>query len=661
MLRIIVAGLVLCMFCTHANAVTADEALSDLIAADKYDEAVRNIDQFPSSHLHELIIRAREQLLWNDPIWKKLLHYKKNIWGGYTSQVDGKDFFNSSEGKNNPEAEMEATLARFFSTKPVAPTTLLPQCRFIARYQWLKNKLGFNLSRMPDDKCLPFEELIDALRPEAISIIFPSAHPNSPSSMFGHTFMRIDRKGQTRETRMLDFTINYAAQIEDQNTLMYAVNGLTGGFEGRYNVLPFHLKLREYVQMENRDLWEYKLNLTQQQVEMILQHAYELLPTYFDYYFFTENCAYHLLSLLEVAFPDKDLTGEFPGWTIPVDTLKLLDQKYGMVTGVNYQPSHKAVILSRRAALTSQENDLAARTYRNGMASTAEVMQSLEPERQAAIMDLAFDYLRYAKIKNADTVGTELTQVERDLLLARSKIKVRSTPPQVNQPAVSPDHGHETSRFSVSAGVSEKINFTQLGWRAAYHDLMDSSPGYAWNSKLDFFNIELRQYAENKQTVVHQFTLIDILSLEPRDDFFNHISWHVDFGWKERNTRGIRHGALVMEGGPGLTYEFPLFQRSLAYGLIQASGEYSRKYSDKLLGATGFLGGLLLKINPVWTAQLEFNTQNGMGNDVLDSRQAALRQNFELSTNLSLGIDISQNKSAGRKYTEASGAVRIYF
>lgn len=664
MLQYLITSIAL-LYCTlmytSAHANSADEALNNLIATGQYDQAVKDIEHFPGSHLHELITQARSQTLWNEPTWKKLLHYKKNLWGGYTSQVDGADFFNSATGKNNPQAEMEATLARFFSAAAVAPTKLPPQCRFIARYQWLKQKLGFDVSRMPGDTCVPFEELRTALRPETITIIFPSAHPNSPSSMFGHTFARIDRQGQVRETRMLDFTINYAAQVDSQSTMAYAIKGLTGGFEGRFNVLPYHLKLREYAQMENRDLWEYRLNLTPQQVEMILQHAYELIPTYFDYYFFTENCAYHLLSLLEVALPDIDLTKEFTGWTIPVDTLKLLDQKYGMVASITFHPSHKAVIQSRRAALSAEENRLATQAYQQGTASIDTPLHMLLPERQAAVLDLAFDYLRYQKTGSATAIGSDLTAVERSMLLTRSQIKVRSDPPLIPQPATHPDQGHETSRFTLAAGTANTSSFAQLGWRAAYHDLLDPSPGYAWNSKLDFFNAELRYYEDTQALEVHKFTVIDIVSLEPRDDFFKHISWNATLGWKNRPIGEQRHGALVMEGGPGLTYELPLFQRTLAYGLLQVGGEYSNQYHNNGIATAGFLGGLLFKINTAWTAHAEINTHHSIGSYELDLREIALKQSVILSKDISLGIDASHIRSMGHEYLEASAGLYIYF
>ncbi len=46
-------------------------------------------------------------------------------------------------------------------------------------------------------------------------------------------------------------------------------------------------------------------------------HAWELGNAYFDYFFFKENCSYHLLTLLDYADPTLHLTDEFPFWTVP--------------------------------------------------------------------------------------------------------------------------------------------------------------------------------------------------------------------------------------------------------------------------------------------------------------------------------------------------------
>jgi len=68
------------------------------------------------------------------------------------------------------------------------------------------------------------------------------------------------------------------------------------------------LLVKEYGDFENRDIWEYRLQLTAAQTERLLMHVWELKESYFDYFFFTENCAYQLLPLLEVANPELHLT-----------------------------------------------------------------------------------------------------------------------------------------------------------------------------------------------------------------------------------------------------------------------------------------------------------------------------------------------------------------
>ena len=95
--------------------------------------------------------------------------------------------------------------------------------------------------------------------------------------------------------------------------------------------MPYYLKVREYTDLENRDIWEYELNLSPEEIDRLLMHAWELGPIHFDYYFFDENCAYHLLGLLEAARPDLELTKGFRWWAIPSDTVREVVKQKGLV------------------------------------------------------------------------------------------------------------------------------------------------------------------------------------------------------------------------------------------------------------------------------------------------------------------------------------------
>ena len=307
------------------------------------------IEAADDSYLADLIRRANEAKLSDDRYWHLLLHYRQNLTGGYTSEQDDTGFFLASNGKTDPRAELEATLAQFFSAELVGRSRQPAQCAFVARYHWLSEKLGIDTGRLPAQRCERFERWVGEFDAQSISLIFPSAFMNNPASMFGHTLLRIDQKGQTEQTRILAYTINYAADVPPDEGVLFAVRGIFGSYRGYFSTIPYYLKVQEYRDIENRDIWEYRLNFSDGQIRRMLMHAWELGNASFDYYFFKENCSYHLLSLLEVADPSLSLTDRFLFWTVPADTVRLITQQPGLVGEIAYRPSRSTQIRRKQA------------------------------------------------------------------------------------------------------------------------------------------------------------------------------------------------------------------------------------------------------------------------------------------------------------------------
>ena len=71
--------------------------------------------------------------------------------------------------------------------------------------------------------------------------------------------------------------------------------------------------------MENRDIWEYNLNLTPEELDMFVAHLWEVGQTQTRYYFFTENCSYMLMEVLDAVRPSLKLADDFPVQAIPLD------------------------------------------------------------------------------------------------------------------------------------------------------------------------------------------------------------------------------------------------------------------------------------------------------------------------------------------------------
>ncbi len=469
------------------------------------------------AYLAELVARSRELKLAERPEWRKLGHYEPDLIGpGVHGLLDSPGFYQSPAGKRDPRAELEATLAAFFSEAPEAKEKEHPQCAFIARRAWLDEVLGFDRRRLPQRDCPRFQEWHAALNAQRLTLVFASAYINNPSSMYGHTLLRIDARDQDERTRLLAYAVNSAATTEERNGLTFAIQGLIGGYPGTFSVLPYYIKVREYSDLENRDLWEYELDLAPEEVERVVRHLWELLPAYYWYYFFDENCAYYLLGLLQVARPDLELTRPFRWWALPVDTVRILTRQPGLVARSVYRPANATLIAARLETMSKEERAI-AKGLSQGRARPREAVQGLRPAAAAAVLETAHDYLNYRRATGNSDVP-DPARLARELLVERSTVDAPSQAPLV-KPAARPDEGHGTSRVGLGAGRRDGQNFQELRFRATYHDVMDTDAAYVKGAQIQFFDTAFRHYNDGA-TRLERFVPVDILSLAPRDDFF---------------------------------------------------------------------------------------------------------------------------------------------
>src|SRR5204863_5307038 len=173
-------------------------------------------------------------------------------------------------------------------------------------------------------------------------------------SAFGHTFLRLGKEEVASSGERLDLidqAVDFAAVTDTSNAIVYAFDGLFGLFRGEFSARPYFYKVREYADYESRDLWEYELSLDQRQLGMLVGHLWELGQTWFDYYYVTENCSYHILGALEAADPKLDLLSHVGAATLPADSVKALFANPGLVRAVRYRASARTELAARTAVL----------------------------------------------------------------------------------------------------------------------------------------------------------------------------------------------------------------------------------------------------------------------------------------------------------------------
>ena len=622
-----------------SNATVTAAPFERLIQSGQYDEAVQLANNHDKLYLNTLLKLAKNKNLHLSKKWHMLIHYKSDMFGNHTSEVDDKSFFMSNSGKHNPETELEATLASFFSDIEGDPIKLTSQCRFIARFHWLNQQLAFNPEKIAIQHCQKFLDYKKGVNAESITLIFPSAHPNGPASMFGHTSLKIDKKSHTQKTRMLDYTLNFAAQAGPDRGFSYAMKGLTGNFRGQYGILPYYSKIREYGQMESRDIWEYTLNLTQEQVDFIIMHSYELSTTYYDYYFFTENCSYHLLTLIESSMDSPILSDNFRGWVIPVDTLKAIE-KNNLIKQVQYLPSLSSKIYHLRSKLSQKENDIVYTFFENGLDTSHREYDNLSLERKAMVLDLLYEYTRYYKIDSSNQLDTSISQTERNILMTRSRLSIPSNPLDSPIPEARPDQGHDTSRINFdSVKPDGRPSFQRIAWRSAYHGLLDPTFGYTPNYELEFFNLKFSNEETSNRYKFDQLELLNITSLAPRDPLFKKTSWRFKTGW-DNIVRSTNQTDIVfyLDIGGGVTYKKNWLKQSYLYGFIDLELDFGDDRFNKTLVRIGPTIGILTDINNHWKAQLEFQTL--LQNDAINSQinEVTFENNITITKTVSLNL-----------------------
>ena len=610
-----------------------------------------------TAYLDELISQARLKQLAAGRDWHLLLHYTSNLLGGFTSQADGAPFFLAPDGKTNPQAELDATLEQFFTDEPVGKTAQQAQCAFPDRYQWLKQQLAFDTARLPERRCERLERWLNEINPASATFIFASAYLNNPSSMFGHTLLRIDQRGQTPETGMLAYVINYAADVDTDNPALFALRGVIGGFKGFFSTMPYYIKIQEYSDMENRDLWEYRLNFDEHQVRRLLLHAWALGNTYFNYYYFKENCSYHLLSLLEIADPSLHLTDHFPLWTLPSDTARLIAAQPGLVTSVAYRPSGFNKVRHKLSLLPPEERRLFNQLRHDASPLQSDAFKHLPVQRQAMLLDLASDYVQYEQA-NDPSLRENLAPRQQTLLAARSALKIPSEPVETPPPTGPPETGHASIRAGVATGLLDREFFEELSIRAGYHDLLDDARGYLPNAQIEALSLRLRHYNTTDRNRVKEFILLRILSLSPINALSTMPSWKINASFEAVKEHVCGNcNAVNFNTGAGAALEADVIVHHVVYAFAEADASAGNAYEhDHRIGGGGTVG-LLTDLTPWWKMQLSAAYLSFPLGERSSDFRSSLEQRLTLTRNLALRLGL--NRRDGQD--EAMLTIHYYF
>tara|TARA_R110000868_G_scaffold55424_3_gene172287 strand:- start:3713 stop:5494 length:1782 start_codon:yes stop_codon:yes gene_type:complete len=472
-----------------------------------------------------------------DHEWLSLLRY--NAYGNsFLSEADSDRFFLSNDGRSNPVSEYEALALAI--NQPITNDDHAV-CRFPART--LKIIRDKNLSTLPNfSKCNNLSQYLRATNAKSASLVFAGYFIQKPSSAFGHTFLRL-HTNQQGDAALLDFAVDFSASVNTSNPIAYGVKGIIGGFPGRFSRMPYFLKLREYADLESRDIWEYPIDLTPQQTQLLVLHLWEMDQTHFDYFYFSENCSYHILRAIE-AIASREVVQHLKFFVTPLDTIHALEDASLLLPPIK-RPSQFSILNASLKRLKG-DSSLQANAFLQDPLSFSGTLPS-----DAITLDAFMEILnyRFAEQLLTDQTTPEVASLRREVLIARSK--AIDSAPIATDPSDRPSLGHRGSWIDISYTFGDS-SYLQLTNTFAVHDFRSSPIGFSNRFQMSMGEFSLR--ISDQKIKVDQIKVFDVLNASSSFAIDFSPAWRFSLGFDRVNSQAsLRPYSLISSG---LSFDF---------------------------------------------------------------------------------------------------------
>ncbi|SEP96947.1 protein of unknown function [Ectothiorhodospira magna] len=474
-----------------------------------------------------------EAALAEHPQWLSLLHFDRgSLFGRSRSAVLDDGFFLAPTGKNDPLAELTATLARLRA--PVVEGEPHASCRFPARALWLSHMIDEQWS---EAECPEWEAWQQEHAGAEVGLMFASGYLGNPASFFGHLMLHLAQDSADQGMtfiRLLDTSLNFGADVPASDGLLtYMAKGLLGGYEAEYSRAPFYHNTSLYSEREMRDLWHYRLALPEEERKLLLAHIFEVTGQRFEYLFLTQNCASRIARTLELVVND-DLTPGHAPWVAPETLVRAIGKAEvagrPLLAGTRHVPSRRLQTEWRYQALSIDEQAVARAVWPKvgTLNLQAESYHDLAPERQAAVVDTLLSHAAFL-MQTGDESG--LAEINRQLLQARlqlpagtDSLKIDNQVPlhEVTSPAL----------IRLTAVHNNEIgNVFSLTLRFLQYDLMDSNSTRMPNAALEIGRTELD--FDHGGVRLRQLELFHVTNLHARNvhlPALSNVVWHTSAG-----------------------------------------------------------------------------------------------------------------------------------
>lgn len=605
-----------------------------------------------------LLTQSSQLQLSEDPFWLKLLRYEKRFYGLAKSQSEIKSdsFFLSPDGKINPDNELRTTINGFLSPVNEASIDQHAICRFPARYKWVKKKLNWSGRDEVLTQCKRYQKWTRHGKIKSISLFFATGYFDNPASYFGHALLRFNT-GEGYEN-LLDTSVNYGALTSgSENPVVYVTKGLLGGFDASFTNQQFYQHSHNYSETELRDLWEYRLNLTQEEVEFLVDHTWELLSQKFSYKFLSDNCAYRMAELLEIVY-DTPIIPHNPLYTMPVSVFEGLAKTHRansspLITEVLRLPSRQSRMADKYLHLPKQQQQIAKNIINSQQNLKQNDYLELDTNEKIQLLDSMTDYFSYRSV--LDPSNMEIKKRRQELLLAR--LSLPASPESTNTVTKNPPPPHESQNsFMLRLGTSHNDvlgNFNEFTVRPALYDMLSPTVARPQNTGLEITNLKLRFHDDRTEISELDIFRVHNFSTPLTDLPGEHkLAWKVTLGVFPQQENCFDCSVAGLSGGAGKAIE--IFSGASAYALI--GGTLQTELNEYGTAALVPEGGVIAEILPQWKLHLSVAYKKFINGEKDETSITQIENRIGNSPNWDIRLSFRKTQTA-----ETSLSTAVYF
>jgi len=482
--------------------------------------------------------------------WLSLLHYQPRD-ASWVSEVEDQGFFLDSLGRRDPVREWNADYRAFLLPANDEVSERHAQCRFPARFALMKKALHWSDRDVQPVICLGVAAHQRRLNAKTLSVVFVTGYLRNPASAFGHAMLYIGSDSK-RSEELGDFSVSFEAETEGMSPAKYLPRGLFGGLLAGFRLDPLYVRVRKYEREEQRDLWIFPLQLTQEELDMLVLHLWELKDVTFRYGFFEGNCAQKLLDLVQGVAPHYRILPYGGVAILPSEAARHLVQQVGS----KGKPLHRPSLRSQYSRQISRLDPLQKEQLAQMIASRSVAAGASSSVLAAALVwsELETPYRAFRRATDSeDVVDLVWRRALWNSLVARGDTISNRSDTLLDETDLSLLRAHGPSLFGLRGGY-QKSGGTRLdiATRWLLHDVIDPQAGYPNLSTLEVARLDVSLSASGR-VLLNEATAIRVESFASASGLQSPLAWKMEIGGRRlaHDNESIFHTGIEMQVGLG--------------------------------------------------------------------------------------------------------------